>query len=95
LSSGDDGTPFFGAQGEILFRESDGHANYLLAMNPDGSGRRKVIASSIISLIGISQDREWAVAMTPVDDEPMAAMVAVPLYGGTVRRICPGICTAR
>jgi hypothetical protein len=95
LSSGDDGTPFFGAQGEILFRESDGHANYLLAMNPDGSGRRQVIASSIISLMGISPDREWAVAMTPVDDEPMAAMVAVPLHGGTVRRICPGICTAR
>ena len=49
LSSSDDGRPFFGAQGEILFRASDGHANYLFAMNTDGSGRRKVISSSIIA----------------------------------------------
>jgi len=95
LSSSDDGRPFFGAQGEILFRASDGHANYLFAMNTDGSGRRKVISSSIIALRGVSPDRQWAVAMTPVDEEPMTAMVGVPLHGGTVRRICPGLCTAR
>ena len=64
-------------------------------MNTDGSGRRKVISTSIIALRGVSPDRQWAVTMTPVDEEPRTAMVGVPLHGGTVRRICPGICTAR
>jgi len=95
LSSSDDDTPFFGAHGDILVMASDGHANYLMAMNTDGSGRRKAISSSIIELRGMSPDHQWAVVMIPIDEEPLSAMAAIPLNGGTVRRICPGLCMIR
>jgi DNA-binding winged helix-turn-helix (wHTH) protein/Tol biopolymer transport system component len=95
LSSADDDTPVFGPQGEIVFRASNGQANYLFEMKSDGSGRRKVMSSSIIALRGMSPDRQWAVAMIPVDGEAKTAVIAVPLHGGTVRRICPAICSAK
>jgi DNA-binding winged helix-turn-helix (wHTH) protein/Tol biopolymer transport system component len=96
LSSSGEDTPFFGPRGDILFRMSDGHANYLFTMKIDGSGRRKLIPGSIMALRGMSPDREWAVTMIPVDEvSKNAAVVAVPVRGGTARQICPAFCMAR
>jgi hypothetical protein len=93
-SSGED-SPFFGTGNEVLFRMSEGQNNYLFRMKTDGSGRAKVMSSPIINLTGTSPDGRWAVATVPVNELPSSAMVAVPIQGGLIRRICPAVCMAK
>jgi Tol biopolymer transport system component len=93
-ASGED-QPTFGPDGEILFRQSADHDNYLFVMNEDGSKRRKVTPAPITELRSMSPDRRLAFAMAPVDGIPTTAVLAVPLDGGPVRRVCPGTCQVR
>ncbi len=46
--------PHFGPRGQILFQAKVGNFNYLEQMNPDGSGRSKVVPYPIIAILGIS-----------------------------------------
>jgi DNA-binding winged helix-turn-helix (wHTH) protein len=86
-ASGED-QPMFGPAGEILFRHSEDRHNYLFLMNADGSNRRKVISTPITDFASMSPDRRLAFAWAP-------AVIAVPLAGGPVRRICPAPCVVR
>jgi hypothetical protein len=43
----------------------------------------------------MSPDRRWVFVMAPVDGVPTTAVLAVPLDGGPVRRVCPGTCGVR
>ena len=43
----------------------------------------------------MSPDRRWAFVMAPVNGLATTAVLAVPLDGGPVRRICPGTCGVR
>jgi Tol biopolymer transport system component len=90
-ASGED-QPTFGPAGEIVFRQSEGNKNYLFVMNAEGSDRRKVTSTPIDELRSMSPDRRVVFAMAPVDGVPTTAVLAVPLDGGPVRRICPGSC---
>jgi Tol biopolymer transport system component/DNA-binding winged helix-turn-helix (wHTH) protein len=93
-SSGED-SPFFGPDGEVIFRMSEGKQNYLFRMKRDGSGRTKLMSGPIINLGGTSPDGRWAVATLPVDEVPSTAVFAVPVQGGSLRRICPAACMAK
>jgi dipeptidyl aminopeptidase/acylaminoacyl peptidase len=93
-ASGED-EPAFARAGEILFRQSEEHDNYLFLMNADGSNRRKVTPTPITELRTMSPDRRLAFAMAPVNGFPTTAVIAVPLDGGPIRRICPGTCGVR
>ena len=93
-SSGED-QPTFGPADEILFRQSEDHDNYLFVMNADGSKRRKVTPIPITELRSMSPDRRLAFAMAPVNGFPTTAVLAVPVDGGLVRRICPATCGVR
>ena len=93
-ASGED-QPTFGPAGEILFRQSEDHHNYLFVMNADGSERRKVTPTPVTELRSMSPDRRLAFAMAPVNGIPTTAVLAVPLDGGPVRRVCPGSCQVR
>jgi Tol biopolymer transport system component/DNA-binding winged helix-turn-helix (wHTH) protein len=92
-SDGED-SPFFGAD-QILFRQSDGKASYLLRMNRDGSGRRKVTPNSILTVMSASPDGMWVAALVAVQDGASTfAEVAIPTAGGEPKRICSGFCLA-
>ncbi|MFN0166387.1 MAG: TolB family protein [Bryobacteraceae bacterium] len=94
-SNGED-APYFGPDGQILMRVSDGKANYLFRMNRDGSGRMKVRPDPILNVMSVSADRLWAAALVSVDDaQARFAEVAIPTTGGDARRICSGFCLAR
>jgi DNA-binding winged helix-turn-helix (wHTH) protein/Tol biopolymer transport system component len=93
-ASGED-QPAFGPAGEILFRQSEGHDNYLFLMNADGSKRRKITPTPITERRSMSPDRRLAFAMAPVNGFPTTAILAVPLDGGPIRRVCPGTCGVR
>jgi hypothetical protein len=43
----------------------------------------------------MSPDRRLAFAMAPVSGIPTTAVLALPLDGGPVRRVCPGSCQVR
>jgi hypothetical protein len=94
-SDGED-SPFFGVDGQILFRQSDGQANYLLRMNRDGSGRTKVVPRSILSIMSVSPDGLWVAALVSVDGGAARfAEMAIPTAGGEPKRICSGFCAAQ
>jgi DNA-binding winged helix-turn-helix (wHTH) protein/Tol biopolymer transport system component len=84
--------PHFGPRGQILFQAREGNSNYLERMNPDGSGRSKVVPYPIISLQGVSPERRWAMAVVPDPEGVGARPMAVPVDGGTPRVICANFC---
>jgi len=93
-ASGED-QPRFGAAGTLVFRQSEDHDNYLFVMNADGTNRRKVTPTPITELRTMSPDRRLAFAMAPANDAARTAVVAVPLDGGPIRRVCPATCPVR
>ncbi|MGH9615713.1 MAG: winged helix-turn-helix domain-containing protein [Acidobacteriaceae bacterium] len=85
--------PHFGPRGLILYQQSDGKANFLKQMNPDGSNSSKVVPDPIIDFQGVSPGRRWAIAAVPIGPQRDGAIeVAIPLNGGPPRRVCAGYC---
>jgi len=87
---GDSGelSPHFGPRGQILFQMTEGSFNYLEHMNPDGSGRAKVVSYPISNIQSISPGRRWVMVMAPLSDGSGPAPMAIPADGGPPRRIC-------
>ena len=89
ISSAGEDSPRFGPNGQLLFRFSENNTNYVGRMNKDGSGKSKVVPYPISTFLGISPDRRWLLAITPVfSPGETAAFTAVPTDGGLPRRIC-------
>jgi DNA-binding winged helix-turn-helix (wHTH) protein/Tol biopolymer transport system component len=88
-------SPHFGAQGQILFQLAEGNANYLEQMNPDGSGRSKVVPYPIIEIQGTSPARQWVMAVVPTAPGGSGpAIVAIPTDGRPPRRLCHSFCVS-
>jgi DNA-binding winged helix-turn-helix (wHTH) protein/Tol biopolymer transport system component len=86
-------SPYFGPNGQIVFERTEGNANYLEQVRPDGSGLSKVVPYSIIEIQGISPSRQWLMAVVPAPPGVEApAVMAIPLDGGPARRMCAGYC---
>lgn len=85
--------PHFGADGQILFQQTEGNSNYLEQMKLDGSGRAKVIPYPISEIQSISPGRRWVIAMVPVPPQGNGpAPMAIPVNGGPAQRICFSFC---
>ena len=54
--------PHFGPHGEVLFRITDGKADYIGTMARDGSGRAKKLSCKILDLTNLSPDRKFVIA---------------------------------
>jgi DNA-binding winged helix-turn-helix (wHTH) protein/Tol biopolymer transport system component len=85
-------SPLFGPDGEILFRFAEGRFNYLGRMNPDGSGRTKVVPYPISTIQSASPARNWVMAIAPLLDNSTVAAMAIPVQGGNPVRICEIYC---
>ena len=57
--------PHFGPNGQIVFQRTEGNANDLEQIMPDGSGLSKVVPYSIVEIQGISPGRRWLMAVVP------------------------------
>lgn len=84
--------PHFGPHGQILFQAREGNFNYLEQMNPDGSGRSKVVPYPVSTTRGISPGRRWVMGVVPVPKGVGFAPVAIPVDGGPPRIICSNLC---
>ena len=89
-----DTSPHFGPQGQILYQLTEGNFNYLEQMNPDGSGRSKLVQYPISDFQGVSPGRRWVMAVVPNADRYGVGVMAIPTDGGPARRMCPGPCAA-
>jgi len=89
-------SPFFGSQGELIFRAPEEQASFLERTKLTGEGRGRIIPGTIIFLYDVSPDGHWAMVRTPITGEDIKiAAVAVPLQGGPLVRIWPGSGTVR
>jgi len=90
-------SPHFGSHGQIIFQRAEGSVNYLMQMNPDGSGRKKVIQDSLVDVQSISPGRKWLTAAVSHPDGTghMVPMnVLISLERGSIRRLCASYCIA-
>ena len=95
-TTGNDLSPVFTPDGDLVFMSHDGDESYLYKMKPDGSERRKIDAPPVIQLETVSPDGRWAVAQAPIRNEDVPrGILAIPLEGGTPIRICSGLCVVR
>ncbi len=86
-------SPHFGPRGQILFQVVEGNFNFLEQMNPDGSGRSKVVSYPVNAINGISPGRQWIMgdALLP-GRTGSPAPVAIPTGGGPPRIVCAIYC---
>lgn len=88
--------PRFGAQGQILFEETEGNSNYLEQINSDGSNRSKVVPYPIAEFQGVSPGRRWVMVTVPrTTERDFPAVLAIPLNGGPPRHMCTSYCVPR
>jgi len=97
ISSGGEGDPHFGPNGEVLFRFTEGNTFYWGAMTRAGAGRRKSLPFQMLSVGNISPDRRFLIAGValpgdPPQKEPGTSVVA--LDSVQAQRICDNLCTA-
>jgi DNA-binding winged helix-turn-helix (wHTH) protein/Tol biopolymer transport system component len=95
IGSSGDTRPHFGPRGQILFQASEGNFNYLEQMNPDSSGRSKVVPYPVSTIKGISPGRQWVMGVVPAAEGPSVLPVAIPVNGGSPRIICADFCVPR
>jgi eukaryotic-like serine/threonine-protein kinase len=91
-ATGED-VPFFGPNGRVLFRLTDGKAHYLAQMGRDGGNRTKVLPFPVIDIVAISPNRRYAILFAGTPESKMKDQVdtmAFPLAGGPPRLICHG-----
>jgi DNA-binding winged helix-turn-helix (wHTH) protein/Tol biopolymer transport system component len=88
-----DGSPHFRTVDEIVFRDSDGRANYLERMRRDGSGRARVVNYPISEIQSVSPAGRWVTAVAPLADRTTVAIMAIPADGvGEPVRLCEIYC---
>jgi DNA-binding winged helix-turn-helix (wHTH) protein/Tol biopolymer transport system component len=87
-----EGSPHFGPHGQILFLRAEGNVNYLERMNPDGSGRSKVVSYPIGFVQSVSPFGHWVMGAA-LPDANRVAEFAIPTAGGSPRVLCSSYCT--
>jgi Tol biopolymer transport system component len=75
--------PLFGASGEIFFLGREGSYEYVYRVGEDGTGLRKAIEHSVVTLTGgISPDGQWLVVDARPSEGQVGVILAFPLGGG-------------
>src|SRR5262249_24120159 len=94
LAASGETSPHFGTHGEIIFRLSDGKANYIARLEDGDTTPLKISSEPISTLIGVSPDRKWVIAFAPDRRTPDGQMIslAVPIDGGVPVVVCDGFC---
>lgn len=87
--------PHFGGRGQILFQQTEGSSNFVERMNLDGSNRARAVPYAISEIQSVSPDGRWVIAAVPTaPDDNRPAVLAIPLNGGSPRRLCASYCIA-
>jgi eukaryotic-like serine/threonine-protein kinase len=92
-ASGNEDSPFFLPDGDLVFRSSEGGANGIYRMGADGSQRRRIVAQRILDLVAVSPNGQWVLAAVPSENEQFPySTVAFSIDGSNSRRLCVDYC---
>ena len=92
-STGNEDSPFFLPDGDLVFRSIEAGGNFVYRMKADGSDRRKILQQPVLDLVAVSPDGRWVVfAGATHMEEPPAGTQAVPVDGGPAVLLCAGYC---
>jgi eukaryotic-like serine/threonine-protein kinase len=89
-SVGNEDSPMFLPNGDLVYRASEGGKNYIYTRQPDGSGRKKLLEEAILDLTGVSPDGRWIVVFQKDDadkDHPYRTL-AYPNGAGKPVMMC-------
>jgi eukaryotic-like serine/threonine-protein kinase len=87
---------FFWAPGELIFRGLGEKQNFAFRIHENGSGRRQIFSTSILAFEDVSPDGSWVIGAAPqVAPQPLPDTLALPVAGGTPRKICTALCAPR
>jgi len=79
----------------VIFRSVEGGIDFLYRMRIDGTQRQKLSPKRIFDLLDASPNGRWAIVLGEgSDEEKSPTVMAVPLDGGAVVRICSIACWA-
>jgi Tol biopolymer transport system component/predicted Ser/Thr protein kinase len=94
VSSADsEDSPYFLPNGDLVFRVTEGGANFVYRMKADGTQRRKISPERILDPVTVSPDGRWFVATVPgPDQEHIVTTKAFPIEGGDGVVICVDYC---
>jgi len=90
IASTGERAPRFGPDAQVVFQFTDGKANYIGQIRKDGSDRSKLVPYPIFDIGSVSPDRRWVMAGVPLPND--GATMAIPIGGGSSRRICSCCC---
>jgi Tol biopolymer transport system component len=90
--------PLLLPNGDLVFRATEGGANFLYRMKTDGSARQKISPERILDSYAISPDGRWVMAETPGsgDEEnvTLGTTKAFAVDGTATVILCTGYCLA-
>jgi serine/threonine protein kinase len=92
IAANGESLPHFGPRGEIVFRLTDGQANFVGAMAADGMGRRKALPGRIIDFDNVSPDGRFIAVSAVVPNVTPPPTLILPLDGGPGVQVCAGLC---
>jgi hypothetical protein len=82
--------------GDLVFRATEGGANFLYRMKADGSARQKIYPERILDSYSISPDGRWVIAATPgsggEEQVMLGATKAFAVDGTATITLCAGYC---
>jgi DNA-binding winged helix-turn-helix (wHTH) protein/Tol biopolymer transport system component len=88
--------PLLLPDGDLVFRATEGGANFLYRMKTDGSARRKISPERVLDIYSISPDGRWVIAATPGsgDEEHITLGItkAFAVDGTATAPLCTGYC---
>jgi eukaryotic-like serine/threonine-protein kinase len=92
-SAGNEDSPHFLPDGDLLLRVSEGSTNYLYRLRADGTNRRKTGPAHILDFSGVSPDGRWAIASSEVPNEHLNVILyAYAVDGDAQVPLCTTLC---
>jgi eukaryotic-like serine/threonine-protein kinase len=92
IAANGENLPHFGPNKEIVFRLTDGQANYVGSMARDGTGRRKVLPGRILNFDNFSPDRRFVAVAAAMPNATLPLTYVLALDGSPAIPICNNLC---
>ena len=85
----------FGADGDLIFRSLEEKTNWLARIKKDGRERERITTAPVLEKLGVSPDSKWVIILsTGAGEDALPGVLAVPIHGGTPKKICVPDCSA-
>jgi serine/threonine protein kinase len=93
ITGGEGDMPHFGSHGEVVFHSIEGKSTFPFRIREDGTEKRKLTVSEMISqVLSVSPDGQFVIATGTTSDQKGITTKAFPISGGPPKSILEGQC---